>query len=338
MLIRLEQVRKSALENLRQAKNSREVEELHDRFLGRRGVLAREVKNLGTLSPEERPAAGRLANEVKRKLSAAFSLRSQELKQAGAAVKKEVLFDGTLPGKKQIVGSFHPVTMTIGLIEKIFGELGFRPVRGHEIETEYYNFEALNTPFDHPARDEQDSFYIDDGILLRTQTSPVQIRVMEKETPPVRIVASGKCYRRDNMDASHSSMFHQVEGLMVDEKVTFGDLKGVLKVFAEKMFGSGVKIRFRPDFFPFTEPSADVSVSCIMCGGKGCSSCGKSGWIEILGAGMVDPEVFKKVGYDPEKYTGFAFGMGVERIAMLKYGIDDIRLFLENDIRFLSQF
>ncbi len=338
MLIRLEHVRKSALENLRHAKDSREIEELHDRFLGRRGVLAQEVKKLGTLSSEERPAAGRLANEVKCELSAAFSRRSQELKQTGTVGKKEVLFDGTLPGKKQIVGSLHLITRTTNLIEKIFGELGFRPVHGHEIETEYYNFEALNTPFDHPARDEHDSFYVNEGVLLRTHTSPVQIRVMEKESPPVRIVASGKCFRRDSTDASHSTMFHQVEGLMVDEEVTFGDLKGVLKIFIERMFGSGVKVRFRPDFFPFTEPSADVSVSCIMCGGKGCSSCGGSGWLEILGAGMVDPEVFKKVGYDPEKYAGFAFGMGVERIAMLKYGIDDIRLFLENDMRFLSQF
>ncbi len=207
-----------------------------------------------------------------------------------------------------------------------------------EIETEFYNFEALNTPDDHPARDEQDSFYIDKGILLRTQTSPVQIRVMEREKPPVRIIASGKCFRRDATDASHSPMFHQVEGLLVDEEVTFGDLKGVLEVFLERMFGAGVKTRFRPDFFPFTEPSADVSISCIICGGKGCSSCGGSGWIEVLGAGMVDPEVFKKVNYDPEKYVGFAFGMGVERIAMLKYGINDIRLFFENDMRFLSQF
>ncbi len=338
MQAELEEIRKDAREKLKEAKDTADIERVRQKFLGRKGVLARQMKMLGTLAPDEKRAAGKLANELKEKISAQLSVRLEELREVKSGGKDGAPFDVTLPGKKQPVGKLHPITQTIILIEKIFGELGFRSVRGPEIETEFYNFEALNTPGDHPARDEQDSFYIDKGILLRTQTSPVQIRVMEREKPPVRIVASGKCFRRDATDASHSPMFHQVEGLLVDEEVTFGDLKGVLGVFLERMFGADVKTRFRPDFFPFTEPSADVSISCIICGGKGCSSCGGSGWIEILGAGMVDPEVFKKVNYDPEKYVGFAFGMGVERIAMLKYGINDIRLFFENDMRFLSQF
>ena len=338
MQAKLEEIRRDAREKLKEAKDASDIEKVRQKFLGRKGVLARQMKMLGTLAPEEKRAAGKLANELKEEISAQLSVRLEELREVESGGKDGFSFDVTLPGKKQPVGKLHPITQTIILIEKIFGELGFRSVRGPEIETEFYNFEALNTPDDHPARDEQDSFYIDKGILLRTQTSPVQIRVMEREKPPVRIVASGKCFRRDATDASHSPMFHQVEGLLVDEEVTFGDLKGVLEVFLERMFGAGVKTRFRPDFFPFTEPSADVSISCIICGGKGCSSCGGSGWIEVLGAGMVDPEVFKKVNYDPEKYVGFAFGMGVERIAMLKYGINDIRLFFENDMRFLSQF
>lgn len=338
MRAELEEIRRDAREKLKEAKDASDIETVRQKFLGRKGVLARQMKMLGTLAPEEKRAAGKLANKLKEEISAQLSVRLEELGEVKPGRKDGFPFDVTLPGKKQPVGKLHPITQTIILIEKIFGELGFRSVRGPEIETEFYNFEALNTPDDHPARDEQDSFYIDKGILLRTQTSPVQIRVMEREKPPVRIIASGKCFRRDATDASHSPMFHQVEGLLVDEKVTFGDLKGVLGVFLERVFGAGVKTRFRPDFFPFTEPSADVSISCIICGGSGCSSCGGSGWIEILGAGMVDPEVFKKVNYDPEKYVGFAFGMGVERIAMLKYGINDIRLFFENDMRFLSQF
>ena len=338
MRARLEAMYKQAQEELKKVESISELEGMRHKFLGRKGVLAQEMKRLKTVAPHERPVVGKLANELKEMLSSEFSKRFEELKQLKSRGEEGRLFDVTLPGKKTRLGKLHPVTETIQLIEEIFGELGFKSVCGPEIETEYYNFDALGMTEDHPARDEQDSFYIDKGILLRTQTSPVQIRIMEKEKPPIRIIASGKCFRRDATDASHTSMFHQVEGLLVDKRVTLGDLKGVLEVFLKRMFGSEVRMRFRPDFFPFTEPSADVAISCIMCGGAGCSSCGGSGWMEILGAGMVDPEVFKKVNYDPEKYTGFAFGMGVERIAMLKYGINDIRLFLENDMRFLSQF
>ena len=338
MQAKLEEIEKDALEEIGKAGDTNTLEDVRHKFLGRKGVLTRQVKMLSSLPPEERRTTGKLINDLKVKLSAEFSRKFSELRQLGSQEESTRFFDVTLPGKRHVVGKLHPVTQTIYLIEKIFGELGFKSVRGPEIETEFYNFDALGMFEDHPARDEQDSFYIDKGILLRTQTSPVQIRFMEKEKPPVRILASGKCFRRDATDASHVSMFHQVEGLIVDEEVTFGDLKGVLKVFAERMFGPDAEMRFRPDFFPFTEPSAEVAISCVICRGKGCSVCKGSGWVEILGAGMVDPEVFKNVNYDPEKYVGFAFGMGIERIAMLKYGINDIRLFLENDMRFLSQF
>ncbi len=338
MRARLEEVREQALEELEKSKNISQLEDVRNKFLGRKGILAQQMKLLKTASPEEKPVIGKAANELKALLSSEFARKLEGLKRSQRGEGKRPFFDVTLPGKKRTLGKLHPITRTIQHIEEIFGELGFKCVFGPEIETEYYNFDALSMIENHPARDEQDSFYIGKGILLRTQTSPVQIRVMEKEKPPIRIIATGKCFRRDAADASHTSMFHQVEGLLVDKRVTFGDLKGVLEVFVKRMFGSEVRMRFRPDFFPFTEPSADAAISCIMCGGEGCSSCGGSGWIEILGAGMVDPEVFRKVNYDSEKYTGFAFGMGIERIAMLKYGINDIRLFLENDIRFLSQF
>jgi phenylalanyl-tRNA synthetase alpha chain len=335
---RLEEIRRQALEELSKAENTSQLENMRNKFLGRKGILTQEIRRLRTASPEEKPVIGKVANELKALLSSEFARKLEELKRARPVEGKKPFFDVTLPGKKRTLGKLHPITQTIQRIEEIFRELGFKCVFGPEIETEYYNFDALSMTENHPARDEQDSFYVDEGILLRTQTSPVQIRVMEKEKPPIRIIATGKCFRRDATDASHTSMFHQVEGLLVDKRVTFGDLKGVLEVFVKRMFGSDVRMRFRPDFFPFTEPSADAAISCIMCGGEGCSSCSGSGWIEILGAGMVDPEVFRKVNYDPEKYTGFAFGMGIERIAMLKYGINDIRLFLENDMRFLSQF
>lgn len=337
MRAEFEKIQRQALDELEKSESVSELENVRHKFLGRKGILAQQMKMLKTLPPEERPGFGGLVNEAKKLLSDAFAHKVDSLKQLESG-GGEGFFDVTLPGKKAEPGKLHPITRTIQSIEQIFGELGFKPVRGPEIETEYYNFDALGITQHHPARDEQDSFYIDKGVLLRTQTSPVQIRVMEKEEPPIRMVASGKCFRRDATDASHTPMFHQVEGLLVDREVTFGDLKGVLGVFIKRMFGNKVKMRFRPDFFPFTEPSADISISCIMCSGEGCSSCGGSGWLEILGAGMVDPEVFRKVNYDPEKYTGFAFGMGVERIAMLKYGINDIRLFFENDMRFLSQF
>ena len=251
---------------------------------------------------------------------------------------KEEGIDISLPGKKFDRGTMHPINLILKEIEDVFLGLGFKIEEGPEIELDYYNFEALNIPKDHPARDDQDSFFVNNEVLLRTHTSPVEIRVMEKQQPPIRIIATGKCYRRDSTDSTHSPMFHQIEGLAVDKNITFGDLKGVLTVFVQRIFGKDRKVRFRPGFFPFTEPSAEVDVSCLLCKGRGCRSCGYTGWLEIMGAGVTDPAVFNMVGYDPEIYSGFAFGMGAERIAMLKYGISDIRLFFENDLRFLKQF
>jgi len=296
------------------------------------------MKGMSALSKEERPIVGKLANEVRGRLNEGFEEITLELKRKERSVSLVAeAVDITLPGKRPQLGRKHPLTATFDRIKEIFSGMGFQVAEGPEIETEYYNFEALNTPEHHPARDMQDTFYISDRILLRTQTSPVQIRVMEKRKPPIRIIAPGKVYRRD-ADISHSPMFNQVEGLLVDERVTFSELKGVLIAFAHQMFGEDTSLRFRPSFFPFTEPSAEVDISCVICGGEGCSTCKGSGWLEILGAGSVDPEVFKAVNYNPDEVTGFAFGMGVERIAMLRYGVKDIRLFFENDIRFLRQF
>jgi len=313
------------------------IEVIKTRFLGRkRGEITLLLKQLPGLPPEEKPKIGRLLNDLKKKAEKLIEERRKSLERKRAEYKIDVTF----PGEKPLTGKIHPLTQTIRQIKEIFIGLGFEVVTGPEIETEYYNFEALNIPEFHPARDEQDSFYIDfkSGYLLRTQTSPVQIRVMEKSLPPIRIISPGLCYRRDAIDASHFPVFHQVEGLAVDKDITFSDLKGCLTYFAKEMFGEDTKLRFRPSYFPFTEPSAEVDISCIMCKGSGCKVCSGKGWLEILGCGMVDPEVFKNVGYDPEKYQGFAFGMGVERICMLKYGIDDIRLFFQNDLRFLKQF
>lgn len=334
----LAQLSKAAFEGLKKARSPEEVEEIRVRFLGRKGTLTGILRSLKDLPPEERPEIGRVANELKAKLEEAIGERKAVLFQEWerALLVKERL-DITLPGRPPSFGSLHPLTIVLEEILEIFQGLGFSMAEGPEVELDYYNFEALNIPKDHPARDMQDTFYITDEVLLRTHTSPVQIRVMERESPPIRIVAPGKVYRRD-ADISHSPMFHQVEGLLVDEGVSFADLKGTLQAFALQCFGKEARLRFRPSFFPFTEPSAEVDVACIICGGSGCRVCKGTGWLEILGAGMVDPEVFKKVGYDPERWTGFAFGMGVERIAMLKFGIDDIRLFFENDLRFLKQF
>ncbi len=337
MQAEIDAVKEKALEELSAAKDLKNLEDIRNRYLSRKGVLAAIMKSVSSLPVEERPLAGKKANDVK-KLLAARTAEIERLLGEKSGEEEKKFFDRTLPGVKPSIGRLHPVTRTIARIEQIFGDLGFKPASGPEIENEYYNFEALNYPPDHPARDEQDSFYLDEKNLLRSQTSPVQVRVMEKHKPPVRIIASGKCFRRDASDASHSPQFHQVEGLLVDRGVSFSDLKGVLDYFVKNMFGTDVETRFRPDFFPFTEPSAEISISCGICAQGGCSSCGGKGWLEILGAGMVDPGVFEKVGYDSEVYTGFAFGMGVERIAMLKYGIHDLRLFLENDLRFLEQF
>jgi len=332
---KLERLRLEAKRKIDEATNEKELEAVRVEFLGRRqGKITQILRNITDLSPQDRPLVGKLVNQIKRAVQEDLKRREKEISQE----EKEEWVDITLPGKKPLLGRLHPITQTLEEIKRIFIGLGFQVVRGPEVETEYYNFEALNMPRYHPARDEQDSFYLDDTHLLRTQTSPVQIRVMEKKSPPIRIIAPGRCYRRDAVDASHFPMFHQVEGLAVDKRITFSDLKGCLTYFVHQMFDKKTRLRFRPSFFPFTEPSAEVDISCIMCKGRGCRVCSGKGWLEILGAGMVDPEVFRKVNYDPEKYQGFAFGMGVERICMLKYGIDDIRLFFQNDLRFLSQF
>jgi len=312
-----------------------ELDKLRIRYLGRKGELTQLFKELGSVAENDRRSAGKLLNEIKvdleNRLSEAIDRSKQRL------LERREQLDVTIPGRRPLRGRLHPVTQISLEISRIFHALGFATVEGPEVELDYYNFEALNIPKDHPARDMQDTFYISDDVVLRTHTSPLQVRTMEKRRPPIRIIAPGRTYRCDS-DATHTPMFHQVEGLMVGEDISFGDLKGILTVFVHQMFGADVALRFRPSFFPFTEPSAEVDIECVMCRGQGCRVCSQTGWLEILGSGMVDPEVFKMVGYDPDKVTGFAFGMGIERIAMLKFGIDDLRLFFENDLRFLRQF
>jgi len=334
----LKALREQAEAELRKAETEEELQEIRTRYLGRKGLLTGLLRNIGNVPSEERPQFGRQCNEVKETLSAGID---QLLAGLASSKREELLqrerLDVTLPGRGVRHGRLHPVTQVREEICRIFAGLGFSVVEGPEVELDYYNFEALNIPKDHPARDMQDTFYVEDNIVLRTHTSPVQVRIMEKRKPPVRILSPGRVYRRDS-DISHTPMFHQIEGLLVDRGITFGDLKGVLTVFLKQVFGEDTALRFRPSFFPFTEPSAEVDIRCVMCSGRGCRVCGQSGWLEILGSGMVDPEVFKNVGYDPEEFTGFAFGLGLERIAMLKFGISDIRLFFESDMRFLEQF
>jgi len=314
------------------------LQDVRVQYLGKKGEMTAIMKSMGALSPEERPVIGALANQVKENLERLIEARLAEVRQSEIAQRlKNETIDVTLPGRGRVAGSKHPITLVTEEIEEIFASLGFGVAEGPEVEKDFYNFEALNIPKDHPARDMQDTFYVSDDIVLRTHTSPVQIRTMLKQAPPVRVIAPGTVYRRDS-DITHSPMFHQIEGFLVDRKVTFGDLKGILTTFINRFFGEGVGVRFRPSFFPFTEPSAEVDIQCVICGGKGCRVCKNSGWLEILGSGMIDPEVFKSVNYDPEVYSGFAFGMGLERVAMLKYGVNDLRLFFENDIRFLRQF
>jgi len=325
-----------ALKALENADDEKKLNELRIIYLGKKGSITLCLKKVGTLSPEERPEFGQLVNKIKKIVEDGISNKKEELKRKPLKNQKD-FFDPTLPGERPPMGALHPITQVMDEMVSIFTFMGFEVVEGPEIESDYYNFEALNIPKDHPARDMQDTFYISDDVVLRTHTSPVQIRTMEKEKPPIRIIAPGKVYRCDS-DISHTPMFHQIEGLMVDEEISFSHLKGILEIFIHEIFGKNRALRFRPSFFPFTEPSAEVDVQCLLCKGRGCRVCSNSGWLEILGAGMVDPEVFKSVNYDSEKWTGFAFGMGVERIAMLKYGIDDIRLFFENDLRFLKQF
>lgn len=329
---------KAALMEISEAGNEESLQELRVKYLGKKGAITAVMKGLGALSPEERPIVGQLVNTVKNQLETSLD---ETLDRVRDASKRERLererIDVTLPGRRTPRGTKHPITLVIEEISDIFSGLGFQVAEGPEVELDFYNFEALNFPKDHPARDMQDTFFVDDSILLRTHTSPVQVRTMLKHAPPVRIISPGTVYRCDS-DATHSPMFHQIEGLMVDNGVTFGDLKGILTTFVTQYFGKDIGVRLRPSFFPFTEPSAEVDIACVMCKGKGCRVCKESGWLEILGAGMIDPEVYRHVGYDPELISGFAFGMGVERVAMLKYGIGDLRLFFDNDVRFLQQF
>jgi phenylalanyl-tRNA synthetase alpha chain len=321
------------------ARSAAELEEVRVRFLGRQGALTQLLRSLGSLPSAERPLVGAAANEAKRELEALLEARLGEARETERAqARGQQRLDLTIPGRRPPLGAIHPLTRVHDEIVTIFAGLGFSVAEGPEIETDYYNFEALNIPSDHPARDMQDTFYLPGGLLLRTHTSPVQVRTMLGQRPPVRIVVPGRVHRRDIPDASHSPVFHQVEGLAVDRHVTMADLKGTLELFAREMFGPRSRIRFRPSFFPFTEPSAEVDVVCFLCGGEGCRVCKQSGWLEILGSGMVHPQVLRNVGYDTEEVTGWAFGMGIERIAMLKYGVDDIRLFYDNDVRFLQQF
>ncbi|MBQ8163066.1 MAG: phenylalanine--tRNA ligase subunit alpha [Clostridia bacterium] len=315
------------------------IEEIRIKYLGKKGELTSVLRMMGQLSAEERPVMGQLANEVRaqieEKIASMQELQKQK-KLEEALVNEKI--DVTIPGKKRTTGKLHPLNKVQREMEDIFIGMGFSIAEGPEVEYDYYNFQALNIPENHPARDTQDTFYITDNILLRSQTSPVQARVMEKQQPPIRIISPGRVYRSDEVDGSHSPLFHQLEGLVVDKGITMGDLRGMLETFAKTMFGEKTQIRFRPHHFPFTEPSAEVDVSCFVCGGKGCRLCKGEGWIEILGAGMVHPNVLRTCGIDPEVYSGFAFGMGIERITMCQYGIDDMRLLYENNVKFLEQF
>ncbi|MCD6188023.1 MAG: phenylalanine--tRNA ligase subunit alpha [Desulfuromusa sp.] len=335
---RLQQLQEESLLALQQAEDLKTLQGVRVQVLGKKGTLTEVMKGMRDLAAEERPAIGSLVNTLKTKFEDSFVARQLELQRQDITAKlANEKIDVTLPGRKNTPGSLHPVTLVTDEVIEIFSRLGFAVAEGPEIEQDFYNFEALNIPKDHPARDMQDTFYISDDRVLRTHTSPVQIRTMMKHKPPIRIIAPGTVYRRDS-DITHSPMFHQVEGFLVDDRVTFGDLKGVLTHFLNEFFGEGHRVRFRPSFFPFTEPSAEVDIECVICGGSGCRVCGKTGWLEILGCGMIDPAVFASVNYDAEKYSGFAFGMGLERMAMLKYGVNDLRLFFENDLRFLKQF
>lgn len=339
---KINRLKQEAAELIRQqVKNLSELNDIRVKYLGKKGEITGFLRGLGQLSQEDRPRLGQIVNEARRQIEALIAEKNAELKEHEMAERlaNETL-DVTLPGRHTWRGRLHPLTLTLNRIKDIFLAMGFSVEEGPEIERDYFNFEALNLPKDHPARDMQDSFYITEEILMRTQTSPVQARTMQAHEPnsPIRMIAPGRVYRRDDYDATHSPMFTQVEGLVVDKGIRFSDLKGTLELFLRKIFRENVGVRFRPSFFPFTEPSAEVDISCVMCHGKGCRVCKGTGWLEILGAGMVHPRVLEMSGYDPKKVSGFAFGLGVERIAMLSYGIDDLRLFYDNDLRFLRQF
>ena len=334
----LESLYQEAIASIESASSSKELNEIRVRVLGRKGGLTQLLKRLACLPEADRRTIGKWANEIKEKLETEIAARLQdrEKRERRESLEQERI-DVTLPGRRLPLGKKHPLTQVLQEVISIFSRLGFEVVEGPEVELDYYNFEALNIPRGHPAREMQATFFISDDVVLRTHTSPVEVRTMERRRPPVRIISPGPCYRCDS-DPTHSPMFHQVEGLLVDRGVTFADLKGTLTFFVHQFFGEKTRLRFRPSFFPFTEPSAEVDIECIMCGGKGCGLCSNTGWLEILGAGMNDPAIYKFVDYDPEEVSGFAFGMGIERIAMLKFGINDIRLFFSNDLRFLRQF
>ncbi len=334
----LTQLVNEACEQISQSDKLAELDEVRVRYLGKSGLLTAQLKKLGTLPKEERPAAGQAINVAKQELGAKIASRKQELEQQALEERlKSESVDVTLPGRGQASGGLHPVTRTLERINKLFANAGFKVAEGPEIEDDYHNFEALNIPAHHPARAMHDTFYFGEHLLLRTHTSPVQIRVMENSEPPLKIIAPGRVYRCDS-DLTHTPMFHQVEGFLVDRDVSFADLKGVIYDFLTSFFEQDLKLRFRPSYFPFTEPSAEVDIECVMCSGSGCRVCGNTGWLEVLGCGMIHPEVLRHVGIDSEEYTGYAFGMGVERLTMLRYGVNDLRLFFENDLRFLRQF
>ena len=335
----LEQIKNQAIEELKSAADLKAVDDVRVKYLGKKGELTAILKQMGGLSPEERPIVGQLANKIRAEIEETLSetlavLKDKETEQRLA----EETLDITMPGKKTAEGGLHPLSIVLDDMIDIFRSMGFDIVDGPEVETDYYNFEALNVPADHPARDMQDTFYLAEGLLLRTQTSAAQIRTMETRKPPIRILCPGRVYRADEVDATHSPVFHQIEGLVVDKGITMCDLKGVLEQFAREIYGPETKVKFRPSFFPFTEPSVEVDVSCSECGGTGCRVCKGSGWIEILGAGMVHPRVLSACGIDPEEYSGFAFGIGLDRITTTRYKISDIRNLFENDLRFLEQF
>ena len=339
MKAELEAIAKQALEELKGAQDLKVLDAVRVKYLGKKGELTAILKQMGKLSAEERPVIGQLANQVRADIEQMLEQTKTDLEAKALDIRLagETL-DVTLPGQKKPLGKKHPLTIVLDELKEIVVGMGFEIATGPEVELDYYNFEALNIPKDHPSRDTQDTFYISDNVLLRTQTSPMQIRTMEKKKPPIRIIAPGRVYRSDAVDATHSPLFHQVEGLVVDKGITMADLKGTLEVFVKRLYGDSTVVRSRPHHFPFTEPSAELDVQCFHCHGEGCSLCKGEGWIEILGCGMVHPQVLLNCGIDPEEYSGFAFGLGLERMVMMRYGIDDLRLFYDNDVRFLKQF
>jgi phenylalanyl-tRNA synthetase alpha chain len=336
---KLEAIKNSGIEELKKAQSTPELENIRVKYLGKKGELTQILRGMGSLSAQERPLVGKIANEVRAELENFLEECAKELKnnEKNLRLQSEII-DISMPGIKQSLGKMHPLEQTLNDMKEIFISMGFTIEEGPEVELDYYNFEALNIPKNHPARGEQDTFYINDNLVLRTQTSPLQVRTMESQKPPIKMIAPGKVYRSDAVDATHSPIFYQMEGLVVDKGITFADLKGTLELFAKKMFGDDLKTKFRPHHFPFTEPSAEMDATCFVCNGEGCRVCKGEGWMELLGCGMVHPQVLRNCGIDPEVYSGFAFGFGVDRMVMLKYGIDDIRQLYESDMRFLNQF